>query len=76
MRKRKQTKPRKRPSLIGRIKLKLLQWLMRDLCKRHDCDHCFFSEMYMDKPVYCTRRDAALFDEAKRAWNTEKPNTI
>lgn len=54
--------------MIGRIKLKLLKWLLNDICKRNDCFECFFCERYLNKPVICKRRDKALIDEAEKVW--------
>lgn len=36
--------------LIGRIKMRMLKWLLHDICRRRDCGKCEFAEV--DDPIY------------------------
>lgn len=55
--------------ILGRIKFKLFEYLLADMCKQNDCSKCSFVEKYINNvPVRCKRRDTILIDEAKKAW--------
>jgi hypothetical protein len=58
--------------LFNKLKLRVLHYLLKDICKRGKCDYCFFSEMYMEKPVLCKRRDKALLEQARKSWKLEE----
>lgn len=55
--------------LIGRIKLRMLKWLLQDVCKQRGCGRCEFAKLNdMKNCTICLRRDHLLQWEAEKAW--------
>ena len=49
--------------MIVRIKYWLLKTLVRDICRKSDCDNC---QMYMKWPYPCHK--GAIFNQAMKVW--------
>ena len=49
--------------MLARIKYWLLKKLVRDICRKSDCDNC---QMCVDWPTPCYK--GAIFNQARRVW--------
>ena len=49
--------------MLVRIKYWLLEKLVRDICRKSDCDNC---QMCMEWPFPCHK--GAIFNQARRVW--------
>ena len=52
--------------MLVRFKYWFLKKLVRDICRKSDCDNC---QMCMEWPYPC--RKGAIFNQARRVWGVK-----
>lgn len=57
--------------MIGRIKYKLLCWLLGDICTKSDCNDCAINNPGSIL-VFCPCHASAFYKQARKVWGLER----
>ena len=59
--------------MLGRIKFKLLKWLLDDICMKSECRQCqLSSEIEINGYVGTACGEEDIFIQARKAWGLEE----